>query len=407
MTAEHFSLERLVKEANLAFALNVHLFSLIRQTTTMRPPSSVPRSSQASTIPSSSIASTISTPTKIPTHNAKGEPLRYYERRQLEQEAKERERKAAAALEPKRTWTQSFERFAVFAVAVGITLGFSQYGWPWMQHEVVPRVKDFAGQRGWLEHDLVARLLGSDAAFGGMPVPQRAESVVTAASAVVAEATRSVQEVVEPVRSTVEATASSVSSAVEEQVADWTTTAADAAQAISSALNDLTATTPSSGQATTTATVTETVHDEPSPTETGHGVLEDIASTAAQVHSATLDEEPAEDFAEALTSVLGEEEPVESTTATESAAITAEATLGPTDAEDAPYTPLPADVDEEEAFIGSPVEDAYPPEPEPEFGSVEEDDEDLPLETGYVDEDVESEVPEEAEVLREIVRDEL
>lgn len=429
--------ERLVKEANVAFALNIHLFSLIRQ------------NSIAITGSSSALSLAKTTPARIPTHNAQGQPLRYYERRQLEQEAKERERKAAAALEPKKTWAETFERFSIFAIAVGMTMGFTKYGWPWVAREVMPRARDYAGDRGWLDHALVSKLLGKDAFVGGYTA--HPESAITAASAVVAEGAHDLGETMEHVKSTVTATASdlateaqatvssivnaveisasSVASAAQEQVEDWTTSAADAADIISSVLNDLTATTASPITESLSSTVTETVHESPettitetiheSPdttvtetvqetsevtvTETIHQEesspfevpdeepLEEIASTASSVHAPTMEEPPVEDFADILTSVLGDDDDDDeghASSTVDSAGTTLENIPTPTSVQEQVPEPTVSETSQETPPThGSPVE-AAPPEPEPENEMVEDAyEEDVPLETGDVGQD--------------------
>lgn len=104
--------EYLVKEANLAFALNTHLFALIN------PPSSV-------AIPSSS------NDTAVDVVNRPLDPSqphkRYYE---LNQNGKPKE------VATKQTWRELIERFALAALALFIGQIIARFGVPWARKQL-------------------------------------------------------------------------------------------------------------------------------------------------------------------------------------------------------------------------------------------------------------------------------
>lgn len=101
-------LAHLIKEANLAFALNTHLFSLIR--------------------PIDLTDSTAQKPKR---------ELRYFERRELERQ--EREKQLLLTQEPvvPNTWSERIERFALFAVTAALGVFLSQV--------VLPRITAYLG----------------------------------------------------------------------------------------------------------------------------------------------------------------------------------------------------------------------------------------------------------------------
>lgn len=135
----------LVKEANLAFALNTHLFSIIRVDKEGTPSAStqavVPTKTalvealpnfQVSTAPKPSLPG-------IPTHHPDGTPLRYYEIRELETRLREQQRVEREG--PNQTWWQQGERFAWFVLAALIGIAFSKLGAPALEKYVFPYVQ--------------------------------------------------------------------------------------------------------------------------------------------------------------------------------------------------------------------------------------------------------------------------
>ena len=102
-----------MKEANLAFALNTHLFSLIRS-----PP----------------ISSTAQRAIKPPQPE-----LRYYERRELERQEEKRLDLLANPPPPPLTWREWIEKFLLFAAAAVFAVLVSQV--------VVPVAQQYLGQR--------------------------------------------------------------------------------------------------------------------------------------------------------------------------------------------------------------------------------------------------------------------
>ncbi|RSH95090.1 hypothetical protein EHS25_000176 [Saitozyma podzolica] len=100
---------RLVKEANLAFALNTHLFSLIR------PPT---ESSALVTVDSTSGSLVAADVFKRPEYAG----LRYFEIRELERQRKLRDEPVVP-----NTWRERIERFLFFVLAAGFGLLVSRY----------------------------------------------------------------------------------------------------------------------------------------------------------------------------------------------------------------------------------------------------------------------------------------
>ncbi|ORX39273.1 hypothetical protein BD324DRAFT_322560 [Kockovaella imperatae] len=217
--------ERLVKEANLAFALNVHLFALIQ-------------TSNNALVLSSPGTSAVA----IPKVNAQGQPLRYYEIQQMERDAKFRAKKEKEALLPPITWKDRIERFSLFMLAVGVTLGFSKYGWPWMLREIVPRVRDIADERGWMDHTLVAKLLAEDGLLAA-PVPGIGEdSAINSAGAFAKDGVKRYYDkaasYVDQLRRTAGSTASSVTSAASETYSQASTSISQVVQEATRAIEE-------------------------------------------------------------------------------------------------------------------------------------------------------------------------
>jgi len=107
----------LIKEANLAFALNTHLFSLIRPDSSL-----VPRN---------------------PPRKAQPE-LRYYEKRELERLRKEKERLEREGPVVPNTWREMIERFGLFAVAVIMGVLITQVVLPYLSKVVGPILRSAA-----------------------------------------------------------------------------------------------------------------------------------------------------------------------------------------------------------------------------------------------------------------------
>lgn len=135
----------LVKEANLAFALNTHLFSIIRVSDGETPAAStqavVPtKMALVETLPNYQV-STAPKPSLpgIPTHHPDGTPLRYYEIRELEQRVREQQRVEREG--PDQTWWQQGERFGWFVLAALIGIAFSKLGAPAIEKYVFPYVQ--------------------------------------------------------------------------------------------------------------------------------------------------------------------------------------------------------------------------------------------------------------------------
>jgi len=105
----------LVKEANLAFALNTHLFSLIRP----------------------SLSSSL-VPRKTPAKPQR--ELRYYERREIERKQREAQKLLTNGPEIPNTWGQMIEKLVLFGIAAVLGGVLSQV--------VIPYVIKYVGRIG-------------------------------------------------------------------------------------------------------------------------------------------------------------------------------------------------------------------------------------------------------------------
>ena len=135
MTDRSFT-ELLVKEANLAFALNIHLFSLIRQPLT--------------NAVGSPLSASDPTQISVPRYDASGRPLRYFEIRELQKQEKARVKLLMNGPEKPNTWRDRIERFLLFSSAAGISWVVGQYGVPYLKDVVLPQAQLFLQSRGWL-----------------------------------------------------------------------------------------------------------------------------------------------------------------------------------------------------------------------------------------------------------------
>ena len=116
LTLDSPHIEYLVKEANLAFALNTHLFALIN------PPSATAASSSSLVINSDGKVNSSSSAAVINKPLDPSQPhKRYYE---LNQKNKEEQ------VKPK-SWRELIERFALAAIAVFIGQIVAKYGIPY------------------------------------------------------------------------------------------------------------------------------------------------------------------------------------------------------------------------------------------------------------------------------------
>ena len=239
----------MVKEANLAFALNIHLFSLIRQATHV-------------TIPASKNAPAV----RVPRVDKSGKPLRYYEMKELERDEKARVKLLTDKPVRPNTWMERIERFAILSLAVAVSAGLSKYGWPWLQAEVIPHVRDYAEAHQWPER-ISSRVDSwtSLALREGLSATETASSVITAASAVAEAGAKDLADLVGQIELQVLSTASQVIPTASGTASASATGIADSASSVY-------------------ASVTDVVQ------ESASGVFDDLVGQAAETASAVVDE---------------------------------------------------------------------------------------------------------------------